>query len=388
MVNIKCPTTEEYLQKYYDLILSAVNQQTDARIQSARGMGKTSLIKFLIYSDNAEKFRKQFANTEFVFLDLIDKENELYFWCTLALEVGIEPSDNQPILVSNIGRTIHQLARVEEKKILIFIRHLEQARYLNETFIQRLVGLKNQKVMNIQFVLIEDACHEIKNRSYHRLLELLTPLNLHMPIRSKKEIKSQFIGDREKDGTKIKFPDKFFDQLYALCGGISSIVKKIVPLELKEDILDSSRFLGEPSVKSEIVDILEGLDKKYVNYMQDTTFDQELFDAGLIDKTGNARSSLIREFLKKYDFESISKAQNYDNSEDVLTPQELRVFQGLLKSRGTAISRDNIATLLWGSRSIEKYSDWAIDTVISRIRKKLPDHDIQTIKGFGFMLKL
>ncbi|MFC1790807.1 helix-turn-helix domain-containing protein [Patescibacteria group bacterium] len=48
--------------------------------------------------------------------------------------------------------------------------------------------------------------------------------------------------------------------------------------------------------------------------------------------------------------------------------------------------------VLWGEASYEKYSDWAIDQLISKLRKKLKDLGLtdflKTIRGRGYKLTL
>jgi hypothetical protein len=54
-----------------------------------------------------------------------------------------------------------------------------------------------------------------------------------------------------------------------------------------------------------------------------------------------------------------------------LSPSQEKIMRLLLSSRKKPVSRDRIAKTLWGSQWSEKYSDWAIDQIISKLRKKL-----------------
>ena len=53
-----------------------------------------------------------------------------------------------------------------------------------------------------------------------------------------------------------------------------------------------------------------------------------------------------------------------------LSPQELIVYSAICTPIGKIITREEVASLLWTHKE-EKYSDWALDKVISRLRKKL-----------------
>lgn len=73
------------------------------------------------------------------------------------------------------------------------------------------------------------------------------------------------------------------------------------------------------------------------------------------------------------------------------TPNEYKILQLLYKNKGKIVTREELAETLWGQKSIEKYSDWAIDRTLSRIRKKISDKAsnprfIETIKGRGLRL--
>ncbi len=76
--------------------------------------------------------------------------------------------------------------------------------------------------------------------------------------------------------------------------------------------------------------------------------------------------------------------------EEKFTRQEYELVRFFLKQPGKLQSRDSISEVLWGSDSYEKYSDWAIDQIMSKVRKKLKDLGLQTnlvtIRGRGYKL--
>ncbi len=74
--------------------------------------------------------------------------------------------------------------------------------------------------------------------------------------------------------------------------------------------------------------------------------------------------------------------------EDRFTAQEFNVIKFLLEAKGKLQSREKISEILWGEESYEKYSDWAIDQVMSKIRKKLKELEssthVITVRGRGY----
>lgn len=85
-------------------------------------------------------------------------------------------------------------------------------------------------------------------------------------------------------------------------------------------------------------------------------------------------------------FAPVSPKNFYKN----LTGKELIVYTLFEKTPGEIVSKEKIAETMWGDDWEQNYSDWAIDKMISNIRKKLQECDsraeIKVIKGEGFML--
>ena len=101
-----------------------------------------------------------------------------------------------------------------------------------------------------------------------------------------------------------------------------------------------------------------------------------------IDKAYAIRPKYLTHFLFSQDEESFSSD---------LPVKEYAVLQCLSNKKNTIVSRDQIAQSLWGTDWEDKYSDWAIDQAIHRLRSKLRDsaspYSIHTKKGVGFMLR-
>lgn len=74
----------------------------------------------------------------------------------------------------------------------------------------------------------------------------------------------------------------------------------------------------------------------------------------------------------------------------VLTRKERSFMHLLLLSKKKIVARDNIAQVIWGKNADMKYSDWAIDRLAYRLRKKLKSLSIDekllnTVKKKGFI---
>lgn len=73
-----------------------------------------------------------------------------------------------------------------------------------------------------------------------------------------------------------------------------------------------------------------------------------------------------------------------------LTKSELRIIKLLVQNKNKLITRNEIAQKVWGANWEHKYSDWAIDRLIYRLRLKLKkigyeEGLIKTYKARGIM---
>ncbi|OGK24954.1 hypothetical protein A3A46_00875 [Candidatus Roizmanbacteria bacterium RIFCSPLOWO2_01_FULL_37_13] len=70
---------------------------------------------------------------------------------------------------------------------------------------------------------------------------------------------------------------------------------------------------------------------------------------------------------------------------------ENKIVLKLLESEGKVVKRETIADIIWGKDAEEKYSDWAIDKTMSRLRSRLSLYTgiyrIATKKKAGFLLE-
>jgi len=76
--------------------------------------------------------------------------------------------------------------------------------------------------------------------------------------------------------------------------------------------------------------------------------------------------------------------------EEKFTGQEYNVIKFFLEEPGKLRSREEIGEVMWGEESYEKFSNWAIDQLTSKLRKKLKQLEIRskivTVRGRGYKL--
>lgn len=107
------------------------------------------------------------------------------------------------------------------------------------------------------------------------------------------------------------------------------------------------------------------------------------------------------QLLCKYIRNQQTATASFTNKNDVLvlndvplaqifSRKEYRVLRHMIEHQGELISRDSIAKCLWPQGKPEDYSDWAIDRIVARIRKRLgtlslPEEILVTRRGKGYV---
>lgn len=75
-----------------------------------------------------------------------------------------------------------------------------------------------------------------------------------------------------------------------------------------------------------------------------------------------------------------------EDEEITLTVKEYEFLDLLINSHEKAISRADIIDIIWGSDYVG--SERVVDDTLRRLRKKLPNLPLETVYGYGYMLKL
>jgi len=73
-----------------------------------------------------------------------------------------------------------------------------------------------------------------------------------------------------------------------------------------------------------------------------------------------------------------------------MTISQRKLMQHLEENQGKIVSRESIAQVIWGENWETKYSDWAIDQLISTLRKQMQlikyEGKLVTKRGEGIAL--
>lgn len=205
----------------------------------------------------------------------------------------------------------------------------------------------------------------------------------------------------------IVLTQKTIDYIVEHSGGIMLLAKSALRIIRNEKVKTSqvlhSIIPTHPDHKLQIDFFLQRLTKRQQTILKliancEKVEDREVYhleQMGIVDNLPlgwRIKSKFIELYLTK-NTESFAQRKQLILNESSFTSREKEILTMLLKEPGIIVSRSTIAHVLWGEQNYEKYSDWAIDKTISRVRGKLSKNlplsglVLQTHKKVGFSLK-
>lgn len=203
---------------------------------------------------------------------------------------------------------------------------------------------------------------------------------------------------------KIKFEAKFIDKLKHFSHGDPTVVlysfyQALVDSKFVTKLSQATDESGYQSFGSGYLDWRYGLITSKMDNIdlalirKDPFSINYLLDTGLLSKKSNKGiyiNPLFAHYIKEFSTPiSQVKPQNEASSVE-LRGQEILLFNLLTTKQGEIVSKDTIAEAIWGQEWEQKYSDWAIDKLVSTVKKKLVEtsqpYKLQTFKKLGVML--
>lgn len=150
-------------------------------------------------------------------------------------------------------------------------------------------------------------------------------------------------------------------------------------LTLTKEAIRSYPNDGQIDVKFK--SIWNQLPKLYQEYLKSKSYDSEikkqLTSLGIINLT----------IFKQKEILVATNPQKF--VEDALSDKDKKIFKLFISQKNKLVTKDQIAQAIWGDNYNEFYSDWTLDQIISRFRKRINTFGIDsqslvTIKGRGY----
>lgn len=334
-------------------------------------------------------------------------------------------STSYPQLLESLERLLYVITR-QDIEVVLFLGEFDELKFADSILYNNLKSLwvKFTGKLHFVFLLLADAAKPESIQRFDELNEVLLKNVVYVPLVDKEDT-SYLIGYFAKQFDK-KFSNREQRLLIEICGGHPLLLKacsRIIALmngqkmkidQLKEMLV--SHF--EPRSAAQKIfdlrtareqDILRDIvGQKIVQLPEDA---DTLAKLGLIVETkdgwkpfGTLFESVIQKGQGRLTTPSLTEGHfSFDESsgailadgrniEEKFTRQEYEILRFLLNEHDKLKSRDEISQAMWGKESYDKYSDWAIDQVMSKLRKKLKDFGadrfLVTVRGRGYKLAL
>lgn len=441
--DITSPTLpNEFLEEYALKIFTPLFRGECVTSIFVMGGGKRTVIKYLIKNKELiEKyFPNMFENTLYVFVnfDEIIEFSNYYYLDLIKKKIYQELTERNINLNLNKKDENNPLMAIEEVfeklvalgwRIFLVLNDFELTLKLSPSIYLNLEHLLSIDKSRIEYLFLTtlNVLDPGIFSSFHNLKYALTRNVVFFPLLEKKNV--YFLIDKVCQNQlflKKETPPSKKELLYKLCGGHPQLLRYslyFLKATLGDDFfLESDKKIEEKLLSSSqnliiCADIWNSLREKEKETMffvlRNGNFPDEpqsnyaidyLIKLHLVKKEGKKVKifgkifeRFLLNFSKKselfYDEKTKKIFYGEKSCEEIFTHQEFKVLTYLIQHKNQLVTRDEIAKTMWGSLYYqEKYSDWAIDKIISTIRRKLDSigfssQNLITLKKRGFILK-
>lgn len=309
--------------------------------------------------------------------------------------------------------------------ITFFLGEFDELDFVNKVFFNNLKSLWSRLYPSLHYVFLlrERVTREENISRWGELNEAVMQNVIYVPLRSRSDF--DYLVDYFSNQLNLDLSDSEKSILWRLCGGhpylikvalrvmsrsrkrveaneleslllgyyeLKSVSRGILRVRSESEIAVLRKIINGDEVggnESEIVDfflmlgLIKGEKGRYKVFCR-------LFEDAVSNEGGKVRTYKSDDKYLELDQESGAIMLNGKTVEELFTRQEYALLSMFLSEKGKLCSRDDVGDALWGKESYEKYSDWAIDQVISKLRKKLRGEKIKdklvTVRGKGYKL--
>lgn len=419
------PASDKVLKTLEKEILGRAVKNLHTSIVSFRGSGQSVQLDYLIqnYKD-LEIFSKghifSFLNGSLLFEedDKAIKECVSYISNTFQHELDFDARDRlrtimheEESVISSLYDVLHYLTKELDKNITLVVpnfRRVYEPNSRSKELVEILLSIIRIYPEKISFVFIAQA--EVDDPAKERLGSLFG--HFAQNITYGKDI----LFDAKSFDTLVrinqiggrKFNESFVEAIKNITFGDPSIAKYFVKKalgdkEFEKDISDNFTNIkkvysicDQESLEQRYKRIVSGMSSVSLKALLDNNIKptEYLMQTGLLNQKGDYLNPLLQHYLET------NKIALLDINVDIieskasfradLSAQELIVFDLLEAKVETIVTKDDVAKAIWGDEWEDSYSDWAIDKLISNLRKKLKEagypKTIKAFKGKGVML--
>lgn len=375
-------------------ILRSIVYGTCLTVFGVSGMGKSKILRDLLA-------KSEIAN--FVYLDLhslfaLDENSIIVQFAiellnNLTLKKIISESEYKnfiAIFQANLHlqlhlNTLNTIISLLPENTFLILDHFEKVfnniEKINTDLFKYIRDINKGKIQYIFAIGDINTLFLLNQKNFGSLTDLVSQKIIFLSISSK--------GDESKIANLINkgYAPKEIERVSGNFNAYTKVLNSFGTLETSKPLSRELKIVSQRLLNSlafEQIEILKMIAKKE---KIDTTNNNVkiLLQLGVIDKNFKIRLPILEIYL----MEDIEK-NGYTNDQS-LTKNEDLIYSLLLKNKNEIVSKEEIAKTIWGNSVQNKYSDWAIDQTLKRLRVKLkkinPDIRIETKRGRGLVLR-
>lgn len=314
---------------------------------------------------------------------------------------GIQ-SKNTFLLIENIKKSLNKIISEDVYPTIFFIRFDRISESASAEFFANLEGLKNSTHDKLSFVFTTSrGLNAVSPKVFSHTSLSLAESEIFLKPASKEDLK--IICDAYIKRFGLRISPETEKELIKLTGGYiqylqlalislgepeSSKYKNLTDLLISDERINlQSEELWEDLTPNEQGFLLKILNKQGFNE-KDLKGAQYLFDSGFIVHDKNVYkifSPIFENFLKTKN----GNGEKGSNGKIELSKKEHLLFSYLKQNLDQICEREAIIEAVWPEEEALGVSDWAIDRLVARLRKKIKEEgefEIVTVKTRGFKL--
>lgn len=443
--------TDSFRAEIRKKVLKHIKTGTSLSVLGMPGLGKTDFVSYLVQSCNDEENNVSCVSIDIN--DLVTISELGFFRHLLTILIDLlydfdEPSpkvkkqiknaeerlsSKDPLIMYNTTkRTLDVYLSESPSNLGLFIDGFRKLQNLPTSFFNSLRALRAVNKFKFSYIFVDDVnlAQIYDQEKIGDLYDLVTNIMLWIPLPSREEADKIMENCATLFGAKLKKEQK--DSVWENTRGHASLTKYTILYMVENDLdtIDPAEAVMNSAIKARIQKILNSLTEgefaviDLISHGTDTQealsdFEEDvrrLLRSGIVEKKDDGSVEVFSPLISAYVLKTTTgkkrrKAASTNNvssssrilldNGDVfidgtiidadLTKTEHDILKYMIKHANTIVTRDDIAEIMWPGNVKDRYSDWAIDRSISRLRKKLGDNAyspkyIKTLRGRGFKL--
>lgn len=400
-----------------------LNKRDSVVFIGMRRVGISNFLRFFLYH---KKLRHQFSHKLkhlFIPVDLNDltERTTFAFWVLTLKRISdsTENSDFEPkikkyienlfldgiqskdlfLVIENTKKALNKIISEGKYPTIFFIRFDRISEAATAEFIANLEGIKNATHNKLAFIFTTSrGLNSISPKVFSHTSLSLAESQIFIQPANKEDLR--IICDAYIKRFGLRISEELEDELIKLTGGyIQYLQLALISLSEPENSVKNPKELFEVLTQDERInlqseELWEGLlpseQQTLLKVLNAQTLSEKdlkdgkyLLESGFLTQDKKIFSSIFENFLLR------KNGAGERSSGIELSKKEHLLFSYLKENLGDICEREAIIEAVWPEEEALGVSDWAIDRLVARLRKKIKEEgefEIVTVKTRGFKL--